>query len=158
LAGSTRATHLSPHGFLRDLVVVLAVSGAVVWSATQWIAIPWTVSGSSMDPTLRDGDRVIVDLVTLRRRPPRVGDIVVFAGPGADDLVKRVARDPSPGMDTLPPAVLPPESALEPTYVVLGDNPPESSDSRAFGRVPRHLIRGRVVWRYWPPSRLGPIE
>jgi signal peptidase I len=111
-----------------------------------------------MNPTLEDGDRVIVDLVTLRRRPPRVGDIVVFAGPGDDDLVKRIARDPYPGDVPFPAPVLAPDSPLERTYVLLGDNPSESSDSRSFGRVPRHRLRGRVVWRYWPPSRLGPIE
>lgn len=158
MAGSAGASRLTPRGFLRDLLAVLAISGILVWSATRWIAVPWAVRGSSMDPTLEDGDRVIVDLMTLRRRTPRVGEIVVFAGPGDDDLVKRVAREPYPGAPSFPTPILVPASPLEPTYVLLGDNPPESSDSRNFGRVPRHRLRGRVVWRYWPPSRLGPIE
>jgi signal peptidase I len=40
----------------------------------------------------------------------------------------------------------------------LGDNAAASNDSRAFGVIPSRRIRGRVVWRYWPPSRTGVIE
>ena len=43
-------------------------------------------------------------------------------------------------------------------FRVLGDNPEASDDSRTFGPVPMHRFRGRVVFRYWPPSRFGPIE
>ena len=111
-----------------------------------------------MEPTLRDGDRVIVDLMVYRTRAPRPRDVVVVDGPGDVTLVKRVAREPYAGGLRYPEASLTPESPLEPTYLVLGDNPPESSDSRTFGRIPRHRIRGRVAWRYWPPSRAGRIE
>jgi signal peptidase I len=149
---------LDPLRFLRDLVVVLVGTGLLVGAVTRWIAIPWQCGGSSMEPTLEDGDRVLVDLWTLRGRGPRPGEIVVLAGPGGEDLVKRVARDPYPGHDPYPPSAIPADSPLEPTYPVLGDNPPASSDSRAFGRVPLHRIRGLVVWRYWPPSRWGAIE
>ena len=149
---------MNERAFFRDLLGALAVSGLVVWATTRWVAVPWVVRGPSMDPALADGDRVLVDLLTLHRRTPRVGDIIVFAGPGGDDLVKRIAREPVAGDEPLPPAILAPDSPLEPTYVVLGDNLPSSSDSRAFGRVPRHRVRGRVALRYWPLSRCGPIE
>jgi signal peptidase I len=153
----------SPHGvsygrFLRDLCLVLAVCGVIVWGVTRWVVIPWVVAGPSMEPTLTEGDRVLVDLWTLRRRLPRPGDIVVASGPGDEDLVKRIAPEPYPGNDPYPVAVLPSESPLEPTFVVLGDNPAASNDSRRFGRLPRHRIRGRVAWRYWPLSRWGSIE
>ncbi len=108
-----------------------------------------------MDPTLRDGDRVIVDLWSLRGRTPRDGEIVLLDGPAGEPLVKRVSRTPEGGS---PPSVLAPDSPLEPTFFVQGDNPGASSDSRAFGPVPRHRIRGRVLWRYWPVSRMGSIE
>lgn len=149
---------MNPARFLRDLVVTLAIAGVLVGALTRWVAVPWQVGGESMAPTLEDGDRVLVDLWTLRGRAPRPGEIVVLAGPGGEFLVKRVAREPYPGRDPYPPPLLPAESPLEPTYPVLGDNPAASSDSRVFGRVPLHLIRGRVVWRYWPASRLGAIE
>lgn len=40
-------------------------------------------------------------------------------------------------------------------YFVLGDNRGSSQDSRFFGPVPGSSILGPVVWRYWPPSRVG---
>jgi signal peptidase I len=111
-----------------------------------------------MEPTLRDGDRVLVDLCTLRGRLPRPGEIVVFLGPGDEDLVKRIAPEPYPGNAPYPPSALKADSPLEPTFGVLGDNDGQSLDSRAFGRIPKHRIRGRVSLRYWPLSRAGPIR
>jgi signal peptidase I len=149
---------MSPARFLRELCVVLACVGLVLWGVTRVLVIPWVVAGPSMEPTLADGDRVLVDLWTLRGRLPRPGEIVVASGPGDEALVKRVAREPYPGNDPYPIPILAADSPLEPTFVVLGDNPDDSRDSRAFGRLPRHRIRGRVVWRYWPLSRWGSIE
>jgi len=34
-------------------------------------------------------------------------------------------------------------------YVVLGDNRPDSFDSRAFGPVKRESIKGKVIFRIW---------
>jgi signal peptidase I len=147
------------HGrFLRDLCLVLACAGVAIWGVTRWVTIPWVVAGPSMEPTLREGDRVLVDLWSFRRRLPRPGDVIVASGPGDEDLVKRIAPEPYPGIDPYPAPVLAAESPLEPTFVVLGDNRAASRDSRTFGRLPRHRIRGRVAWRYWPLSRWGPIE
>lgn len=143
--------------FLRRLCVVLTLAGIAVWCLTQWVAIPWVVDGPSMEPTLFAGDCVLVDLWTFRRRPPRVGEIVVVRGPAEQVLVKRIGPEPYPGADPYPAPVLVPEG-LERAFVVLGDNAAESDDSRAFGRVPARRIRGRVAWRYWPLSRAGAIE
>jgi signal peptidase I len=40
-------------------------------------------------------------------------------------------------------------------YVVLGDNRSQSCDSRAWGTVARDAIVGKVLLRYWPPTRIG---
>ena len=147
-----------PRRFGRDLAMVLAAVGVLVWCGTRWVAIPWVVRGASMEPTLREGDRVLVDLWTTRHRAPRTGEIVVFRGLDGDDLVKRIARAPGPGDAPYPPSSFRPRDPLGSLYVVLGDNPDASEDSRTFGPVPRERIRGRIAWRYWPLSRAGAIE
>jgi len=40
-------------------------------------------------------------------------------------------------------------------YYVMGDNRPESSDSRSWGPVPADRIIGKVIYRYWPPRSIG---
>ena len=95
------------------------------------------VEGDSMDPTLRAGDRVVAI-----RLPIRAGDVVAVRDPRspARILVKRAASVGAGG-------------AID----VRGDNPSSSTDSRHFGPVPRHLVVGRVVYRYAPPASAGRV-
>ena len=144
MARPTSRPPLSPARFLRDLLLVLGGVGLLLFAVTRWVAMPWAVECPSMAPTLRDGDRVIVALTAYRRHAPRIGDVVLLEGPGGLPLVKRVSAL---------------TSATGPEMMwVLGDNPAESSDSRSFGPVPVSQVRGRVAWRYWPPSGWGSIE
>ncbi|RKE22380.1 signal peptidase I [Streptomyces sp. TLI_171] len=41
---------------------------------------------------------------------------------------------------------------------VLGDNPDGSDDSRSYGWGELSAVSGRVLWRVWPPSVLGPLD
>ncbi len=93
------------------------------------------VQGESMAPGLLPGDR----LLAVGGLSPRVGDIVTATDPrqASRVLVKRIA---SVGPDRVE---------------LAGDNPGASTDSRTFGPVPPALVTGRVLWRYWPPSRRG---
>ena len=80
-----------------------------------------------MEPALKKGDRVLVwKLGRIRRN-----DIVVFSTPERD-CVKRVVE------------------VQGDEYFVLGDNLAASTDSRDFGTIHRHQIKGRVVLRYLP--------
>jgi nickel-type superoxide dismutase maturation protease len=98
------------------------------------------VRGRSMVPTLEPGDRLLVETWTYRRRPPRVGEVVVTPDPRspARELVKRVA-------------------AVERGQVTLRGDAARSTDSRRFGSVPLRKVRTRVAFRYWPPRRAGLI-
>jgi signal peptidase I len=40
-------------------------------------------------------------------------------------------------------------------YFMVGDNRPNSCDSRSWGPVPRSSLIGPVIFTYWPPGRLS---
>jgi signal peptidase I len=40
-------------------------------------------------------------------------------------------------------------------YYMMGDNRPDSEDSRFWGPVPKSWIIGKAFFTYWPPDRLG---
>jgi len=78
------------------------------------------VAGNSMLPVLKPGDEVLADPFAYRRRPPQPGDIVIARHPLQNNLhlIKRISAVLDDG-----------RCRLE------GDNPAESTDSRAFGMV-----------------------
>ena len=100
------------------------------------------VAGESMMPVLLPGDRLLVWRGLGPFRPViRVGDLVAVLDPRDPGrvMVKRVAGREGAGM------------------YVLGDNESASTDSRHFGLVPTTAIRGRVIYRYLPEGRRGPL-
>lgn len=121
-----------------------AVVGAAVWARRSFRVIE--VTGRSMLPTYRPGDRVLV-----RRRPGRVpprGAVVVFRAPPGLDVdwyVKRVAATPG---DPVPPemrAAVPTDEVVPPgRLLVLGDNP-HSVDSRLIGYVRAESVLGTAI-------------
>ena len=89
------------------------------------------VRGRSMQPTLRDGDQLLV----LYGGAPRVGRLALVRLPGAPLSVKRVAfRDES-------------------GWWVERDNPREGVDSWQVGAVPEGDVVATVLLRYWPVRR-----
>lgn len=94
------------------------------------------VRGHSMAPTLLPGDRLLV-----ARLPARVGDVVLARDPRHPrrELIKRVAARDEGGV------------------VLRGDNPPASTDARTFGALPAEAVAWRVIGRYWPAGRVGPL-
>ena len=107
-------------------------------TGVEALATPWVVarvSGPSMSPTVRSGDRLLVRRVNSRD-PVREGAVVLARFPARPELlvVKRVRR------------------AVPGGHWVEGDNPVVTDDSRAFGSA---VVVGRVVGRLWPrPGRL----
>ena len=130
----------------------------------------YKVVSSSMQPTLKPGDRQIsVKPGKLRRY-----DIVNLIAPQGtpDILVKRVIGLPGETIEIKSGEVLiGREKISEPyllekpdyelkmvipanCYFLLGDNRNQSEDSSLWGPVSRNRITGRVVFIYWPRSSL----
>ena len=106
------------------------------------------VRGHSMEPTLLEGDWLLVDRDAYRLHNARIGDLVVVPDPrtGADRLiVKRVAH-------------IDPEGYL----ALAGDHPAHRSTDHLVQPdqilVPPAAVVGRPWFRYWPTERFGPVR
>ena len=74
--------------FWGQLLLAMVVFGLIV----SFVAKPYTVSSSSMEPTLKAGDRILVDRVSYRFGEPTGGDVAVFdAGPTWDEETPEVS-------------------------------------------------------------------
>jgi nickel-type superoxide dismutase maturation protease len=108
-------------------------TGALPPLPTRWVLA--RVTGPSMAPTVRHGDRLLVRRIA-RGAPVPGGAVVLARFPARPELlvVKRVRRSVPGGV------------------WVEGDNPLVTDDSRSFGTA---VPVGRVVLRLWPrPGRL----
>jgi nickel-type superoxide dismutase maturation protease len=122
------------------------MGGIVAWMAFRR-PFRVVVQGASMAPTVRPGDF----LIAVRRASIRRGALGVVEHPDRSgyEMVKRFAGVPGDSIDGL--------TLGADQFWMVGDDPGASTDSRAFGAVPRAAIRGVVLFRYWPPSRIGPV-
>lgn len=141
---------------LAGAAAVLLLVAAVVMVRQRLVVV--AVSGASMAPTLRSGDRVLV------RRVPgeavRPGEVVVVEEPGpcrpgqptnarVKWVVKRVAAVPGdPAPPFLPAWEQGPGGCVPPgRLVLLGDNVEFSRDSRHFGSVGADRVLGVALRR-----------
>ncbi len=87
-----------------------------------------------MRPTLRPGDRLLVD----HHRGPREGDVVVARLADGTVAVKRAAERRT-------------TAAGDPGWWLLSDDPAVGVDSRHRGPVREGDVLAVVRWRLWPP-------
>jgi len=133
--------------------------------------------GPSMQPNLYRGDRVMTEKVSYRFAPPQRGDVVIVRRPAPEvSLIKRVVALPGEVVEVRQGHVwIDGEPIAEPwvTYwggpdygparvpeehvFVLGDNRPNSRDSREVGPVPFSAVRGHALFVYWPLAHVGAV-
>lgn len=164
--------------FLKTLVFSLLL----VVFIRYFIISPFSVKGKSMEPSFYEGEYLIVDEISYRFKEPQRGDVVVlkYIDKGKSEfLIKRIVGLPGEEVVINQGKVLikneenPDGFYLEEDYLfenietfgnikenisldnyfILGDNRPNSLDSRYFGPILKDQIIGRVFFRGYPFDR-----
>lgn len=160
----------------REISETLLIAGVlflVVNLATARIRI----DGSSMEPSLHDGEFVVINRLAYRWCNPDRGEVIVFRFPRDPTrrFIKRIIGLPGDtvavhngqvfvnGNEVQEPYIATPpnydgEWVIEPGRVfVLGDNRNNSLDSQNWGTLLIEEIIGKAVVVYWPLTDLGMI-
>jgi signal peptidase I len=152
-----------------------SIAGSVLTALFIMVFIfqTYKVEGPSMEPNLYEGERLIVDKLTYRFRPPEPGEIVVIKPKDpTKKFVKRVVATEGQSLQVASGKLrinsvtvsepyineamdldFPWTRIPEGTVFVMGDNRNRSMDSRDernVGFVPIENVIGRVVMIYWP--------
>jgi signal peptidase I len=168
-------------GLLRDLFTLVVLIVVVVIPIRVFIISPFIVEGASMHPTFEHLDYLVVDELIYYFTEPARGDVVVFRYPSDPSTfyIKRVIGLPgetvsinhgvvtitTPAGETLTlhePYLVNEDATYtksttlhDDQYFVMGDNRPNSSDSRVWGPLPGKNIIGRVDLRLLPVAHAG---
>lgn len=165
---------LSVRSFLKEVVESLFLALVIYWLINT-LTGRFYVRGYSMEPSLHNGQYLIVSKISYLFSEPQRGDIVVFLSPNGrgEDYIKRIIGLPGELMEARDGAIWINGYRLEEPYLntgvpytgswvlgpdeyfVLGDNRVNSSDSHTWGPLPRKNIIGKAWLCYWPPQYWG---
>lgn len=160
-------------GFILALIIAMLIIKFVVENVS--------VQGSSMLPTISNGDRILIEKLTYSFEEPSVGDLLVFKYPAdiRKRLVKRVIALEGDSVSILDNKLYINGKQFKEDYLlqkqmedfnetfvpkdtvfVLGDNRNNSSDSRStdIGFVRKKLIVGKVFYRIFPFNKIGRLK
>lgn len=163
--------------WVKEISIILVI----VWLIITFVAQNTKVSGHSMEPTLSDGDYLVINKMIYNFAKPAKGDIIVFPHNGDKNeiFIKRVIGLPGDTVELKRGYVYVngiemqenyiteknqtignieyPFTVSEGEYFVMGDNRNNSFDSRyvEVGTVPLKEIIGKASIRIWPTKRFG---
>ena len=163
--------------FLLDLLETVGLA-LILFVIINSVSARVRVDGSSMLPTLHDGEFVLVNKLAYRTGTPTRGDIIVFRSTTeADlDLIKRIIGLPGDRVVIAGGHVTVNGQVLDEPYInaapnyngewrvpegslfVLGDNRNDSSDSHMWGFLPEQNVIGKALLIYWPPPEWAMIN
>jgi len=167
-----------------DLVETFCVSAVVIFAIYGSVGSIELVWGASMEPTFHTGERILVDKL-FRKFDRGEVVVLYPPGKDSRHFIKRIIGLPGDVFKIYNCKVLISQDGIkysleedylpkdictqggleleegrsikvpEDSYIVLGDNRPNSADSRVFGAVKAEKILGRVVFRFWPLTKMG---
>ncbi|MEM7798289.1 MAG: signal peptidase I [Chloroflexota bacterium] len=157
--------------FAKEIIETLLFTFFVIWfvkTASQ----NFRIEGASMEPTLQEGQYLIINKLAYFLDEPERGDIIVLHFPNdrSRDFIKRIIALPGDTIDINngevrvngaliqepyikdPPGNNQSWVVPEDSFFVMGDNRRNSSDSRTWSYLPEEDIIGKAWVVYWPPQ------
>lgn len=161
------------HGFWRDLIETILMA-VVLFLLLNAATSRVRVYNVSMQPTLFEGNLLVVNKLAYKLGEPKHGDIIVFhyQGTVTEDYIKRVIGLPGDTINVSNGVVKVNGQAITEPYIaelpgytgqwkvpegelfVLGDNRNHSSDSHDWGFVQKDWVVGKAIVVYWPLDRI----
>ena len=157
-------------------VIVISIALLV----KQYVFSPIRVNGSSMNPTLNDGDIMILNEIGYHLKGVERFDIVVVNYDG-EKLIKRVIGLPGETVEYKDDKLFINDKEIyenfkhdithnfslseidkdvipEDYYFVVGDNRGNSKDSRSIGLIHKNQIRGKTNFILYPHNKIGNVQ
>lgn len=161
-------------GVLRDLLETILLA-LIIFVVINAITSRVKVFNVSMQPTLKEGDLLLVNKLAYKLGEPHHGDIIVFhyQGNKQEDYIKRVIGLPGDLVEIQAGVVRINGQAITEPYImdlptyngtwqvedgelfVLGDNRNHSSDSHQWGSVKLDWVVGKALLVYWPLDKIS---
>ncbi|MFM8857058.1 MAG: signal peptidase I [Actinomycetota bacterium] len=172
---------------IREWLIVILVALGAALLVRMFVLQQYYISGPSMESTLFQDNRVLVNKLSYRLHDIHRGDVVVFERitmdgetVAHDDLIKRVVALSGDTVEIKSCELFVNGEVVVETYLptedlsqtdlnarcgqpdvekstvpaeriyVLGDNRPESFDSRRFGPIEKKFVIGRAFVVVWP--------
>ena len=160
---------------IRELLETVISAGVIAFIIITFIGQVTVVQGASMESTLHNNERLIANKIGYRFESPKRGEIIIFRPPldTKRNYIKRVIGIPGDKIQIVEGKIYLNDKVLKESYIefnsyenmpnlvvpensyfVLGDNRPNSSDSRYWGFVPRKNVVGKAWVIFWPLNKI----
>jgi len=163
-----------------DWIIHIVIAVVIGFLIVTFVAQRTIVHDVSMQPTLYEGDNLIVEKISPRINNLKRGDIIVFHEPQGDrQLIKRLIAVAGDTVEIKDGKVFVNGEALDENYIkgdftpqgeyssltveegklfVLGDNRMNSRDSRSFGTIDISQVTGKAIFRFYPFNKIGILK
>lgn len=163
---------------VKDWIVSILIAVVLAFFIRYFIVELYVVDGSSMEPTLHNSQRLVVNKFIYRFKAPERGDVVVFRYPSdpSRDFIKRVIALPGDTIEIKDSRVYVNGQLQNEPYILeknivgsyplstvpngrifaMGDNRNNSKDSRFpdVGFVSEELVKGKAFLVFWPFNQI----